>query len=70
MGDEAGEACWEQSMEKLGCQALEESMQSMGNGELSGGEQYDSTGAVLAVNLGTGAMEQGNLLGGLLPQFV
>ena len=36
----------------------------------SGRERYDSIGAVVAVNLGTGAMEQGNLSGGLLPQFV
>ena len=33
MGDEAGEACWKQSIGKLGCQALEGSMQPMGNGE-------------------------------------
>lgn len=38
--------------------------------KLSGGEQYDSLGAVVAVNLGMEAMEQGKLLGGLLPQFV
>lgn len=38
--------------------------------KLSGGEQYDSLGAVVEMNLGMGAMEQGKLLGGLLPQFV
>ena len=38
--------------------------------KLSGGEQYDSLGAVVAGDLGMGAVEQGKLLGGLLPQFV
>ena len=33
VGDEAGEARWKQSTGKLGCQALEESMQSVDNGE-------------------------------------